>query len=337
MEKHGLHLSTLILEMDLSKYKDRFENYLETNLPKVIPNNLYEPYHYIMHLDGKRVRPMLMMAANDCFGPIEDEVMTTALAVELFHNFSLMHDDIMDKSDTRRGFPTVHKKYGENSAILSGDAMLILSYQLLERLENKPYFLEIFKLYNKTAVEICTGQQFDMNFETEVIVTEMEYLMMIEHKTAVLIATSLKMGAIIGNASKVDTELFYDFGLNIGMAFQIQDDLLDSFGEESSTGKMVGGDICNNKKTLLLIYALQNAHKTQKELLYNWLQTSEYNAHKIEEVTNIFTNSGAKNYTISKRDLYYKKAIDALEKSSISAAHKDILATFASKAVDRDK
>lgn len=323
--------------MNFQQYQAVFDNYLEKNLPRVIPKELYDPYHYIMHLDGKRIRPVLMLLAHDCFKPLTDEVMRTALAVELFHNFSLMHDDIMDRSDTRRGFPTVHIKYGENAAILSGDAMLILSYQLLEKLKHTPHFHEIFELYNKTAVEICIGQQFDINFEQEVLVTELEYLMMIEHKTAVLLATSLKMGAILGDASKSDAKLFYDFGLNTGMAFQIQDDILDSFGTEEQTGKKVGGDIINNKKTLLWIFALQNAHKTHVELLYNWLQTKEDSMDKIQEVKQIFVDSGSLNYVTAKRDQYYQKAIDAIHNTSISQEQKDILISFANKAVDRIK
>jgi geranylgeranyl diphosphate synthase type II len=323
--------------MNPLEYKTIFENFLEKNLPKVIPNNLYEPYHYILHLDGKRIRPVLMMAAHACYKPLSDELMTAALAVELFHNFSLMHDDIMDKSDLRRGYPTVHKKFGENSAILSGDAMLILSYQLLERITDPRHFKEVYQLYNKTAVEICIGQQLDMNYENEVIISELEYLMMIEHKTAVLLAASMKMGAILADADANEKNHFYDFGLNIGLAFQIQDDLLDSFGLESITGKKVGGDICNNKKTLLFIYALQNAHKTQKELLYNWIQTKEVSHHKIEEVSKIFVDSGSREYTTAKRNSYYQMALASLEKMSISADHKDFLITFANKAVDREK
>ncbi len=323
--------------MNFNQFKTEFESYLQANLPKVVPENLYEPYRYILNLDGKRIRPVLMMAAHSAFKPVTDELMTSALAVELFHNFSLMHDDIMDQSDTRRGFPTVHKKYGENSAILSGDAMLILSYQLLEKLENTNHFHQVFKLYNKTAIQICIGQQFDMNFEQDVLVTEMEYLMMIEHKTAVLLATSMKMGAIIADASPEDCHAFYEFGLNTGMAFQIQDDLLDSFGDEKVTGKKQGGDICNNKKTLLLIYAMQNAHKTQKEIVFNWLQTKDLNTTKIEDIIQIYIDSGAKEYTTRKRDFYHEKAIATIEKTSISREHKDILITFANKAVDRDK
>lgn len=323
--------------MNFPYYKQLFETYLENKLPKVIPTNLYEPYHYIMHLDGKRIRPILMMAAHESYAPLSDEVMTAALAVELFHNFSLMHDDIMDRSDLRRGFPTVHKKYDENSAILSGDAMLIVSYQLLEKIRHQPYFFDIYSLYNKTAIEICTGQRLDMNFENEVIVSELEYLIMIEHKTAVLLATSMKMGAIIARASSMDIESAYQFGLNIGMAFQIQDDLLDSFGDTAHTGKAVGGDITNNKKTLLLIYALQNAHKTQKELLYNWIQTTESSTHKIEEVTQIFQDSGAKNYVENKRNVYYEKALGYLDQMAISKEKKELFLNFAHIAVERDK
>lgn len=317
--------------------KSRFEDFIASHLPKIAPKELYEPYHYIVNLEAKRVRPIMLLASKCCFTPLEDDDYYAALAIELFHNFSLMHDDIMDKSDTRRGQPTVHKKYGENSAILSGDALLILSYKLLENIRNKEHFLSIYTLYNKTAAEICIGQQLDMNFESEVIVSEPEYLMMIEHKTAVLLATSMKIGAILGDANSADCNAFYKFGLAIGMAFQIQDDLLDTFGETASVGKRIGGDICNNKKTLLYIFALQNAHKTHKELLLQWSQTNEFSEMKVGEITQIFIDSGAKDYAIRKRDFYYQEALKSIELSSISKEDKDCLIKFAQKAVDRIK
>jgi geranylgeranyl diphosphate synthase type II len=275
--------------------------------------------------------------AAQVFDADQEDAYHIAAAIELFHNFSLMHDDIMDKSETRRGQATVHKKYGDNSAILSGDALLILSYKLLENIANKVHFLSIYSLYNKTATEICIGQQLDMNFESEVLVSEAEYLMMIEHKTAVLLATSMKIGAILGDANSTDCDAIYKFGLAIGMAFQIQDDLLDTFGETASVGKRIGGDICNNKKTLLYIFALQNAHKTHKELLLQWSQTNEFNEMKVNEITQIFIDSGAKDYVIRKRDLYYQEALKSIEFASISKEDKDYLIKFAQKAVDRIK
>lgn len=325
------------MDSKFKEYKDLFDAFIASDLPKISPKELYEPYHYIINLDAKRIRPIMMLAAKSFFGEIDKDDLRAALAIELFHNFSLMHDDIMDKSDTRRGFPTVHKKYGENSAILSGDAMLILSYQLLQNIQNTDHFLEVYRLYNKTAVEICIGQQLDMNFENELNVSEPEYLMMIEHKTAVLLACSMKIGAILGNASEADKLAFYEFGLNTGMAFQIQDDLLDTFGESSAVGKRIGGDICNNKKTLLFIKALQNAHKTHRELILQWLQTSEFNEDKVSELTQIYIDSGAKEYTINKRNYYYDKAVKSIQNSSISEEYKKYLINFAQKAVDRIK
>lgn len=323
--------------MNLEKYKENFESYLRKNLPKITPNELYAPYHYLMHLDGKRIRPILMMASHEVFRPMTEDVLVTSLVIELFHNFTLMHDDLMDRSDSRRGFPTVHKKYGDTSAILSGDAMLILSYQLLERLKSKNYFFELFSLYNWTALEICRGQQLDMNFEQEVFITEMAYLMMIEKKTAVLLGASMKIGAILAEASANDALSCYEFGLNIGLAFQLQDDLLDTFGDTALTGKVVGGDISNNKKTLLLIYAMQNAHKIQKELILNWIQTREFSMTKIEEVTQIFIDSGAKKYVENKRNYYHQKALDNLKKLRISGEQETLLISFANKAVQREK
>jgi geranylgeranyl diphosphate synthase, type II len=317
--------------------KALFEDFIASDLPKIAPKELYEPYHYIVNLEAKRVRPVMLLASKLCFTNLNNDDYCAALAIELFHNFSLMHDDIMDKSDTRRGLPTVHKKYGENSAILSGDALLILSYKLLENIKNQDHFLKVYSLYNKTAIEICIGQQLDMNFESEVIVSEPEYLMMIEHKTAVLLAASMKIGAILADASDADQKAFYQFGLNIGMAFQIQDDLLDTFGESASVGKRIGGDICNNKKTLLYIFTLQNAHKTHKELLLQWSQTNEFNDTKVEEITQIFINSGAKDYAIRKRDSYYQQALGFIQSTSISEDDKNYLISFAQRAVDRIK
>ena len=325
------------MDNTFNHYKEKFEAFIQSDLPKISPKELYEPYHYLVHLDAKRIRPALLLIAKSCFGTIDSDDMRAALAIELFHNFSLMHDDIMDKSDTRRGFPTVHKKYSENAAILSGDALLILSYQLLENIKNTQHFVEVYKLYNKTAVEICIGQQLDMNFETEYTVSELEYLMMIEHKTAVLLACSMKIGAILGDASESDKKAFYDFGINIGMAFQIQDDILDTFGDSSSVGKRIGGDICNNKKTLLYIRALQNAHKTHKELLHQWSQTSEFHEDKIKDITQIYVVSGARDSVIHTRNEYHKRAIASIDSCSISEEQKNILIKFAQKSVDRIK
>lgn len=325
------------MEDIFKEYKFKFDAFLADNLPKIAPKELYEPYHYLMQLEAKRIRPMLMLAAKSCYGVIENDDLKAALAIELFHNFSLMHDDIMDKSDTRRGFPTVHKKYSENSAILSGDTMLILSYQLLEKIENTAHFLEIYKLYNQTAAQICVGQQLDMNFETEFSVIEPEYLMMIEHKTAVLLACSMKIGAILGNASSEDKLGFYQFGLNMGMAFQIQDDLLDTFGDTAAVGKRIGGDICNNKKTLLHIRAMMTTQKIHKELLEQWQQTTVFNEDKVNDITQIYIDSGAKNYVVNKRNYYHQLAIDSVEKLSISTENKLNMINFANQAVNRIK
>lgn len=325
------------MENFFNEYKVKFEAFIADNLPKIAPKELYEPYHYIMQLEAKRIRPLLMLATKSCYGHVVKDDMYAALAIELFHNFSLMHDDIMDKSDTRRGLATVHKKFSENSAILSGDTMLILSYQLLEKIENTTHFLEIYKLYNKTAAQICVGQQLDMNFETEFNVIEPEYLMMIEHKTAVLLACSMKIGAILGDASEEDKKAFYQFGLNMGMAFQIQDDLLDTFGESAAVGKRIGGDICNNKKTLLLIRALQNAQSVQKDILMQWQQTTEFNDDKVRDITQIFIDSGAKNYVVNKRNYYHQLALDSIENISISSEMKENMINFANKAVNRIK
>ncbi len=316
-------------------YKEILESYIQKEIPKISPKELYEPYLYLIDLPSKRIRPVMLMSVYECYRPLENHVLNCAMAIEFFHNFTLMHDDIMDASDTRRGLPTVHKKFNENSAILSGDVLLIITYQLLENLLETKYFKEIFKLYNHTAIQICSGQQLDMNFENEYTITELEYLMMIEYKTAVLLATSFKIGAILGEATPQDADAFYQFGLNIGMAFQIQDDLLDSFGSTEQTGKVVGGDICNNKKTLLMIKALQSNNRYHKELLNNWLQTKSFDEQKVTDIKQIFKDSGALDYTIQKRDAYCEKAISFLNKINIQHEDKEALIQFAKKSIQR--
>lgn len=252
------------------------------------PVELYQPIEYMMALGGKRLRPVLTLMAANIFKPEISEAMPAALAVEMFHNFSLVHDDIMDKADIRRGEPTVHKKWNETIAILSGDLMMIKAIDLL--CESKHQNLaELIKLFNTTAAEVCEGQQWDMNFETIDHVSEEEYLNMITLKTAVLIGCSLKLGAMVSGASHADAEHLYQFGKNIGIAFQIQDDILDSFGEGDKVGKKIGGDILANKKTLLLIEAKQLATGQLKTDLTNWLLATDYHPdEKIKAILAIY-------------------------------------------------
>ncbi len=249
--------------MNIENYKEAFLNFMTRNLLKREPKNLYDPIDYIMALGGKRMRPILVLMSCDLFDGDISEAMEAALSIEMFHNFTLIHDDIMDSADLRRGKETVHKKWDLNTAILSGDALMIQSNQRLEYYEGK-IFKELISLYNKTALEVCEGQQMDMDFETLQQVGLDAYLKMISYKTAVLVGASLKMGAIICEASPEDQTRIYNFGLNLGIAFQLQDDYLDTFGEEDF-GKKIGGDIIEGKKTFLYIKALELADPNDKE------------------------------------------------------------------------
>ena len=241
---------------------------LEEGLKKVSlgskPDTLYDPVKYILDIGGKRVRPVLALMACSSFYSNPNLALKAALSIELFHNFTLIHDDIMDSANTRRGKETVHKKWGVNSGVLSGDVMLIMAYQLLENYDSKTY-LELNKLLNKTAKQVCEGQQMDMDFELKSNVEFEEYIKMIEFKTAVLLGCSLKMGAIIADASKEDQEFIYQYGINLGLAFQFQDDYLDTFGQQNKVGKKIGGDILENKKTVLFHMAIANSNESQKE------------------------------------------------------------------------
>lgn len=276
------------------------------------PEELYQPIAYTLKLGGKRIRPVLTLMACNLFSSNIDDAIHPALAVEIFHNFTLLHDDIMDKASKRRNHPTVHHKWNENIAILSGDAMNIIAYQHLCRTHNK-YIPELLDIFSKAAIEICEGQQLDMNFESRNNVSLSEYLEMIRLKTAVLLATSLKIGAICGSAQALEKQQLYDFGLNLGLAFQVQDDLLDAFGTEEEFGKNIGGDIVACKKTYLYLKAMEIASTEQKALLeqlYN--NKSLENCDKIKEVLQLFSELNIKDIASATVGKYTETAMKAL-------------------------
>lgn len=281
------------------------------------PKNLYDPIEYILSLGGKRIRPALAMLACNLYSDNIDPVIKAALGFELFHNFTLLHDDLMDHADMRRKKPTVHKVWSDNAAILSGDAMMITSYQLV--CETAPQYLkQVLDIFTQTALEICGGQQYDMEFENRAEVTEAEYIEMIRLKTAVLLAGCLKVGAITGGASNEDAQNIYEFGINIGLAFQLQDDLLDVYGDSATFGKNIGGDILCNKKTFLLIHALEKASITQRDELDKWLECKEFNPEeKIKFFTNCYNELHIKELTTEQINAYYQKALIYLNKLNV--------------------
>lgn len=289
------------------------------------PKSLYDPIEYILSLGGKRIRPALALMACNLYKENVDNAINPALGIEVFHNFTLLHDDLMDKADKRRNKPTVHKVWNDNTAILSGDAMLIAAYQLIGK--TKPEHLkEVFDLFTATALEICGGQQYDMEFESRADVTEPEYMEMIRLKTAVLLACSLKTGAIIGGASKEDATHLYEFGINIGLAFQLQDDLLDVYGDTATFGKNIGGDIICNKKTFMLIHAFELASAGQKAILNNWISKDTFvPAEKIEAVTTIYKELLLKDIVTAKMQKYYDKAMEHLAELNVPAEKLTIL------------
>lgn len=305
------------------------------DLKKRNPANLYSPVEYSLEMGGKRLRPVLLLMSYNMFSDSVQEAIPAALAIEVFHNFTLLHDDIMDKAEVRRNMPTVHKKFSENSAILSGDAMAFLSYQYL--LEGKTEQLqEILELFTQTAIEVCEGQQFDMEFENRLDVVEDEYLEMIRLKTAVLLACSLKAGALLANANTEVTDLLYEYGINLGLAFQLQDDLLDSFGNQESFGKKIGGDIIANKKTFLLINALQNASGNLKTELLNWMNISDFNAEeKISAVLNIYNQLNIKTLTEQKIESYFQKCGDIFQQIPIEQQRKKRLLQISTSMLKR--
>ena len=320
----------------ISQYQDFFVTYLEAQNSIKEPKNLYEPINYILELGGKRMRPVLTLLVSEIFNSDYKKALPAAMAVEVFHNFSLVHDDIMDDAPLRRGKETVHEKWNINTGILSGDAMLILAYQFFEKYEPAT-FQDLAKLFSKTALEVCEGQQWDVDFETRSNVTIAEYLKMIEYKTAVLVAAAMKMGAIIAETSEQNANAIYDFGLNLGLAFQLQDDYLDAFGDPETFGKQVGGDIIENKKTYLYLKAVAlSDEKIAEQLTQLFSINSKENEEKINAVKTIFVESGAAASTQEAIHFYTFKAFETLEKLNISSDKKNMLREFGEKMMNRN-
>lgn len=308
---------------------NKINNYISALEIARKPESLYSPVKYILSLGGKRMRPLLMLMAYNLYKEDVDNILSQAVAIEIYHNFTLLHDDLMDNSDMRRGKPTVHKVWDENTAILSGDAMLILSYHFLAD-SASPKLKEILDLFNNVSLEICEGQQYDMDFESRLNVSEEEYISMIRLKTAVLLATSLKIGAILGGATAMDADYLYDFGIYTGIAFQLKDDFLDVYGNPDVFGKKNGGDILCNKKTFMLIKALELADSDQKKELEYWLTQKEFDpTKKIEAVTSIYNKVGIKSLCERKMQEYYEKGLNCLTNVAIGQERKAALKSFA--------
>nr|WP_298990708.1 polyprenyl synthetase family protein [uncultured Polaribacter sp.] len=321
--------------MDILHYQKEFLSYLESKEWVREPKNLYEPIDYILQLGGKRMRPILTLMAADIFSGEFKKALPAALAVEVFHNFTLVHDDIMDDAPLRRGKETVHEKWDTSTGILSGDAMLILAYQYFENYEPE-VFQKLAKLFSKTALEVCDGQQLDVDFETRKNVSIDEYMNMIRLKTSVLVAAALKMGAIVAKTNDENADLIYDFGLNLGLAFQLQDDYLDTFGDPETFGKQVGGDIIENKKTFLYLKALEVADKeTAKKLKYFYKRKRKDNTIKVTEVTRIFQIFDIPLLISEEIKSYTQKAFDTLDRMSISQENKDKLKNFGTWLMNR--
>ena len=323
--------------MDITTYKNAFLGYLEQsvlNEPAYnSPENLYDPIKYILQLGGKRLRPALTLMSCEILSGDYKPALDAALAIEMFHNFTLMHDDIMDAASVRRGKTTVHKKWDVNTAILSGDAMMILAYRLFENYDGE-VFKSIVSLFNKTAIEVCEGQQYDMDFETRKSVTLKEYEQMISLKTAVLIGAALKMGAIIARSGKQVEDEVYNFGYQLGMAFQLQDDYLDTFGSDDF-GKRIGGDIIENKKTYLYIKTLEKASDFDKQFLLSLYNSGNDEPDKIQTVTGLFKKYGVNEEIQHMIRKYTEKAFLIVEQMNIDASAKKALVDFGTGLMSR--
>lgn len=311
-----------------------FEDYFAHRHFPESPGTLYDPAEYFLGLGGKRVRPVMCLMGNELFDEINPDAYPLATAIELFHNFTLIHDDIMDKAPLRRGKPTVHARFGEPTALLGGDVMLVAAYDYLNRLDTR-YLKKIIHLFNQTAREVCEGQQLDMDFEKRENVTLDEYIHMISLKTSVLLAASLRMGAILGGAGEGNQQQLYAFGKKLGIAFQVQDDYLDAFGDPEKFGKQVGGDILANKKTFLLIHALETAPAAEQKELRRLLQTNEDG--KVQKVLQIFRDTGIDAWAKSLKNSFIEEAAGHMEEIAVLSVRKKPLTDLMHYLVQRDK
>ena len=319
----------------ISNYKTIIADYIDAIEIDKKPDELYQPIRYILSLGGKQIRPVLTLFSAEIFGAGHQKAIYAATAIELFHNFSLIHDDIMDEAPLRRGKETVHHRWNTNTGILSGDALLILAYQYFENYE-PVVFRELAKLFSKTALQVCEGQQLDINFETRDDVSIDEYIQMIDYKTAVLVGAALEMGAIVAETSDKNRQDIYNFGRYLGIAFQLQDDYLDAFGDAETFGKQVGGDILENKKTFLYLKALIKGNESERKELAEWFSTTANNGdEKVERVKMIFENTKATDDIQAEIKKYTDKAIDILNSLNIADNYKNELRDFSLELMNR--
>ncbi|WP_340076041.1 polyprenyl synthetase family protein [Leptobacterium sp. I13] len=321
--------------LSIQEYRKAFLGYLAEKVNVKEPHNLYAPVEYMMQLGGKRIRPILTLMTAAIFDSNYKKALDAALAIEMFHNFSLVHDDIMDDAPIRRGKLTVHKKWDISTAVLSGDAMLIMAYNFLEGYDEKT-FKKLLVLFNKTAMQVCEGQQYDIDFETREDVTLPEYMKMVEYKTAVLIGAAMKMGAIVAQSSMEDAQAISNFGVNLGIAFQLQDDYLDVFGDPKTFGKQTGGDIIENKKTFLYLKALEKAPRQTAQMLRYLFSIQPPDAtEKIKTVKNIYKETEAVKMLQKAITNYTEKAFKELDRISINEGKKAILKQFGEDLMSR--
>ena len=301
------------------------------------PKSLYDPIEYVLAAGGKRIRPSFVLMAYNLFHDDVDRILPVATALETYHNYTLLHDDLMDKADMRRGRPTVHKKWDDNTAILSGDTMLVLAYEHLAKCDTK-YLKPALDLFTETALEVSEGQQFDMEFETRNDVAEEEYIEMIRLKTSVLLACALKMGAVVAGASDADANALYAFGEKVGLAFQLQDDLLDVYGDPKVFGKAIGGDITSNKKTFMLINAFNRADAETRAELERWTTATEFDpAEKIAAVTEIYNRLGIDKLAEQRIKEYFEQSRQHLDELSVSDDRKAVLREYTERMMNRKK
>lgn len=301
------------------------------------PESLYEPIRYVLSIGGKRIRPVLMMLAYNLYREDPERILMQAVALETYHNYTLLHDDLMDNADVRRGHQTVHRRWDANKAILSGDSMLVLAYERMQQCDAR-YLPQVLSLFTETALEIGEGQEYDMAFETRNDVTEDEYIEMIRLKTSVLLACAVKMGALLADAPAADVENLYKFGEQLGLAFQLQDDLLDVYGDPKVFGKAIGGDITSNKKTYMLINAVNRANAEQRAELMRWIEASDFDREeKVRAVTALYDQIGIRQLCEEKINFYFDECRKCLAKVNVSEEHKQMLLDYTDEMMKRRK